>query len=82
MGFLDLFRKRAETEKPEKEQTPDIDIYSGMRVEVTDFSGQLLFVAKLRGLRGNTAELYQYSEAALPEDSEPTHVRKIGRAHV
>ena len=33
--------------------------------------GRLLFVAQLRNLRENGAELYLYSESALPPDSEP-----------
>ena len=42
------------SEQPEKKNTEEddeLDIYSGMRVEVTTFDGQLLFVAKLIGPR-------------------------------
>ena len=42
-----------------------------MRVEVTAPDGRLLFVAQLRNLREKGAELYLYSESALPPDSEP-----------
>ncbi len=58
-----------------KEAQPDV--YSGMRVEVTDQEGKLLFVAKLQGLRGDKAELYQYSETELSPEEEaiPVHIR-------
>ena len=78
MGILNLFRKQSETKTPAPAKEPDLDIYSGMRVETTDLNGRLLFVAKMMGLRGNTAELYQYSEVDIPEDSEPMHVRIRG----
>lgn len=58
---------------------PDnLSVYSHMRVEVTSPSGQLLFVAKLMNPRGSTAELHQYSESALPEDTEPLRVHIRG----
>lgn len=47
--------------KAEEEQAR-IGVYSGMRVEVTDSDGSLLFVAKLVNLRKDQAELQQYSE--------------------
>ena len=51
MNLLKLFGKR--TEEPVKEEEPEeeLDVYSGMRVEVTDADGRMLFVAKLLGLR-------------------------------
>lgn len=52
--------------------------YAHMRVEVTALDGRLLFVAKLMYPRGSTAELHQYSEAALPEDTEPVRVHIRG----
>ena len=58
--------------------TAKLEIYSGMRVEVTTFSGQLLFVAKLLHLHDTTAELHQYSETALSRNIEPLHVRIRG----
>ncbi len=83
MGFWNLFGRRHETEAPapveEKESAEEeLRAYSGMRVEATTFDGRLLFVAKLQNLRGNTAELHQYSEAALPEDMEPVRVNIRG----
>ena len=81
MKLFDLFGKKAKEPAPEevqKEETPELEAYSGMRVEVTAMDGRLLFVAKLLGLRGSTAELHQYSETDLPQDSEPVHVRIRG----
>lgn len=82
MKLLDLFRKgpkAAENTNKEKDLgTADLKIASGIRVEVTAFDGRLLFVAKLMNLHQNTAELHQYSEATLSQDTEPVHVRIRG----
>lgn len=80
MGLLDFFHKKGKVEAAPAEvtDTPDLEVYSGMRVEVTLFDGRLLFVAKLQNLRGDRAELSQYSEADLPEDTEPIRVRIRG----
>lgn len=82
MSLLELFRKRAK-ERPAQEDkdtngTEELDIYSGMRVEVTTAAGQILFVAKLMGLHGDKAELHQYSEAAIVKDVETIHARIRG----
>lgn len=82
MGLFDWFKKK----KYEEEAAPDsaadtapaFEIYSGMRVEVTGSDGKLLFVAKLTGLRGNRAELYQYSETDLPQETDPIRVNIRG----
>lgn len=78
MNLLKLFGKRAE--EPAKEEEPEeaLDVYSGMRVEVTDADGRMLFVAKLLGLRGSQAELHQYSESDLPQEEEPLPVKIRG----
>ena len=52
--------------------------YSGMRTEVTDFDGRVLFVAKLMDLKKNTAQLYQYSESMLSPEDAPVRVRIRG----
>lgn len=81
MGLLDIFKRRPQEEPAASETAADVEaleIYSGMRVEVTTFDGRLLFVAKLIGLRGSSAELHQYSEASLPQDAEPVRVRIRG----
>jgi len=49
-----------------------------MKVEVTTLGGDLLFVAKLHGLRGDAAELHQYSETELSQESEPVRVKIRG----
>ena len=61
MGLLDFFKKH-EKEPPvpaKPDPTEELEIYSGMRGEVTAFDGRLLFVAKRQGLRGNMAEVQQ-----------------------
>lgn len=84
MKLFGLFGRKAkeqpfhETEK--EEHAGGIEIYSGIRVEVTTLEGQLLFVAKLLGLHGDEAELHQYSETTLSKDSEALRVRIRGYA--
>lgn len=82
MSLLELFRKRAKERPPRENKdtngTEELDIYSGMRVEVTTAAGQILFVAKLMGLHGDKAELHQYSEAAIVKDVETIHARIRG----
>ena len=78
MKLLNLFGRKTDTPPPEIENDEDeLEIYSGMRVEVTAFDGRMLFVAKLMGLHGNQAELHQYSEAAISRE-EPFPVRIRG----
>lgn len=79
MNIFQRFRRRA-SEQPEepKNEWEDLDIFSGMRVEVTASDGRMLFVAKLLGLHENQAELHQYSETAVPESEEPIPVRIRG----
>ena len=81
MGLWDYFKKKKDEAPPPPPQEEDRSVpavYSGMRVEVTSFEGQLLFVAKLVNLRGERAELNQYSETPLAQDQEPLHVRIRG----
>ena len=82
MSLLELFRKRAKERPPQEDKdtngTEELDIYSGMRVEVTTDAGQILFVAKLMGLHGKKAELHQYSECAIVKDVETIHARIRG----
>lgn len=78
MKIINLFGKKPDALPPEVEHEEDeLEIYSGMRVEVTAFDGRMLFVAKLMGLNGNQAELHQYSEAAVSRE-EPLPVRIRG----
>ncbi len=82
MNLLNLFNKKAKGQRPQEgkqaDSTEELDIYSGMRVEVTTDKGQVLFVAKLLGLNGNKAELHQYSEYEAAEDAEALHVKIRG----
>lgn len=81
MGLLELFRKKDVDKKapPAAPEEDGLEIYAGMRVEVTTFAGDLLFVAKLMCLHGTTAELHQYSETEEPqEDAEPVRVQIRG----
>lgn len=80
MKLLSLFGRKAgappqDTKKTEEDE---LEIYSGMRVEVTAFDGRILFVAKLMGPHGNQAELHQYLEAAISQVEEPLPVRIRG----
>lgn len=81
MKLFHLFGGKGDVppQKIEKESDGDeLEIYSGMRVEVTAPNGRLLFVAKLMGLHGNQAELHQYSETALSQTEEPFPVQIRG----
>lgn len=80
MKLFHLFDRKTEgpPQEAEKEDEEELEIYSGMRVEVTAFDGRLLFVAKLVGPHGNQAELHQYLEAAVPQTEEPFPVRIRG----
>ena len=85
MGLFNLFHRLAQ-EKAEEPELPaprpeedELEIYSGMRVEVTTFDGQLLFVAKLIGPREGRAQLHQYSESFSHQgEEEPVRVRIRG----
>lgn len=79
MGLFDFFKRGAE--KQGAENSPDkaeLEIYSGMRVEVTTLEGHLLFVAKLMCPRGSAPELHQYSDASITKKPEPVSVRIRG----
>lgn len=79
MGLWNLFGKRTKEQPPQQEEKAEESaVYSGMRVEVTTGQGELLFVAKLQGVRGDKAELHQYSETALPQAEEPLPVNIRG----
>lgn len=81
MGLFSWLGRKAEMPPEKIEKTDDgaeLEIYSGMRVEVTAMDGRILFVAKLLGLHGDQAELHQYSEAMLAQPEEPLPVRIRG----
>ncbi len=78
MKLFNLFGRKTDAPPQKIEDAEDeLEIYSGMRVEVTAMDGRMLFVAKLMGLHGNQAELHQYSEAAFSQE-EPFPVRIRG----
>lgn len=76
MGLFDLFKKKKN--EAVREEKPDLSIYTGMRVEVTTLEGELLFVAKLKNLREDTAELEQYFKTDVSLQEEPIRVRIRG----
>ena len=80
MSLLDLFNQKAKVQPPQKRGDADeqLDVYSGMRVEVTTDAGEILFVAKLLGLHGDKAELHQYSESEIAQDVGTIHARIRG----
>ena len=72
--LFDLFGKKADLEPPEE----GIEVYSGIRVEVTTFDERLLFVAKLLEPAGDSAQLQQYSENRVPLKGGSVRVRIRG----
>jgi len=82
VGLFDLFKNKAKVEVPEEvEETQEqegIEVYSGIRVEVTTFEDQLLFTAKLMDLKGDTGELYQYFETGTLQSGGPVEVKIRG----
>jgi hypothetical protein len=83
VGFINWFGKNTKKQEHNingevQDGTEELAPYSGMKVEVTTLGGDLLFVAKLHGLRGDAAELHQYSETELSQESEPVRVKIRG----
>ncbi|MBD5161495.1 MAG: PilZ domain-containing protein [Oscillibacter sp.] len=79
MGLFDFFKHG--TEEQGAENTPnrtEMEIYSGMRVEVTTMEGHLLFVARLMCPRDFEPELQQYSALSTSEEPEPMSVKIRG----
>ena len=81
MNLFNLFGKKGAPPPQEAKKEPDTDdleLYSGMRVEVTNDKGRLLFVAKLMNVHGDQAELHQYLEAEVSQVEEPLPVKIRG----
>ncbi len=82
MRLFNLFGKNTTKQMPHQEEkmnhSEELEIYSGIRVEVMTMEGQMLFVAKLLSLHGDKAELHQYSETAIPKNAEPLRARIRG----
>ena len=74
MGLFGFFRKTAKQEEEEAAErlarAEDLEVYSGMRVEVTSSDGRMFFAAKLSGLRGDRAQLVPLVEGSLMSKSE------------
>ena len=62
MRLFDIFGKR------EEKDIKELEIYSGMRVVVEDTEDRMLFIANLKNLYKDTAELYQFSEGDIFQD--------------
>lgn len=69
MGLFGLFGKspkqREEEESQRRAREEDLELYSGMRVEVTSDDGRMFLVAVLTGLRGDRAQLKPAIEGSL-----------------
>lgn len=81
MGLFNLFGRKTEAQSQALQQEKDeeeLEIYSGMRVEVTALDGRMLFVAKLIGPHGGQAELHQYLESSISQVEEPFPVNIRG----
>ena len=74
MGLMDLFKKPSKQQRLEEEQerakTEDLDLYPGMRVEVTTDDGRLFLAAELMELRGNMAKLKPFIDGSLLSRSD------------
>lgn len=69
MGLLDAFRKtpreRRVEEAHKRALREDLEVYSGMRVEVTSGDGRIFLVAKLLELRGDRALMEPGADGSL-----------------
>ena len=61
MGLFDAFRKKPWEKRADeaykRAMREDLEVYSGMRVEVTSSDGRVFLVARLLELRGDRAQL-------------------------
>lgn len=69
MGLFGLFgrspKQREEEESQRRAKEEDLEIYSGMRVEVSSDDGRMFLVARLTGLRGDRAQLRPATDGSL-----------------
>ena len=82
MGLFGLFGKspkqREEEASMRRAEAEDLEIYSGMRVEVTSNDGRIFLAAKLTSLRGDRAQLLPLTEGNLltrTEEPIPVMIR-------
>ena len=91
MGLFDAFRKSPKERRVEeahrRAMKEDLEVYSGMRVEVTSGDSRIFLVARLLELRGDRAQLEPGADGSLMTRSdEPMKVTlrgyssKAGRA--
>lgn len=83
MGLFDAFRKspkeRQAEEAHRRAMREDLEVYSGMRVEVTSGDGRVFVVARLLELRGDRAQLETGANGSLMTRSdEPLRVTLRG----
>lgn len=74
MGLFDAFRKSPSEKRAEethkRAMREDLEVYSGMRVEVTSRDGRIFLVAKLVDLRGDRAQLEPGANGSLMSRSD------------
>lgn len=82
MGLFDWFikspKQREEEESWNRAQREELEIYSGMRVEVTSEDGRMFLTARIMGLRGDRAQLKPSADGNLmgrPEEPIPVTLR-------
>ncbi len=83
MGLFDAFRKspkeRQAEEAHRRAMREDLEVYSGMRVEVTSGDGRVFVVARLLELRGDRAQLETGANGSLmTRTDEPMQVTLRG----
>ena len=83
MGLFDAFRKSPKERRVEeahrRAMKEDLEVYSGMRVEVTSGDSRIFLVARLLELRGDRAQLEPGADGSLMTRSdEPMKVTLRG----
>ena len=74
MGLFDAFRKKPWEKRADeaykRAMREDLEVYSGMRVEVTSSDGRVFLVARLLELRGDRAQLEPGANGSLMTRSD------------
>lgn len=82
MGLFDWWNKSSNRGKRQQTQREDLDIYPGMRVEVSSEDGRMFLAAELIDLRGDRARLKPCMDGSLltrSEDPVPVTIRGRGK---
>lgn len=87
MGLFDAFRKSGKEKRAEeahkRAMREDLEVYSGMRVEVTSGDGRVFLVARLLDLRGDRAQLEPGADGSLiTRSDEPMKVTMRGYSSI